>query len=308
MNIFKTVIVFVLFVISIQSYAQVTEKNYKIYSVQAGKEVTLSSIAEDMKDYDVLFYGEEHNDSVTHYLENKMLEELYFKYNSSVALSMEMFERDIQVVMNEYLKDLVREKNFRKDARVWGNYKDYRPMVEFAKTNKLDVVCANAPGRYASLASRKGQTVLLQLQDEAKKFIAPLPYDTAAGKYYEKLMETSHDTSSSSDTSKMKAPPMPHGYSMVMGQSLWDATMAYSISEYLQKNPGKKVLQVNGRFHSDEKFAIVQQLQKYSPDTKVLVISTGEDASFPNIDWTKFKHLGDYIIITDPKVPKTYKD
>ena len=308
MNIFKTVIVFVLFVISIQSYAQVTEKNYKIYSVQAGKEVTLSSIAEDMKDYDVLFYGEEHNDSVTHYLENKMLEELYFKYNSSVALSMEMFERDIQVVMNEYLKDLVREKNFRKDARVWGNYKDYRPMVEFAKTNKLDVVCANAPGRYASLASRKGQTVLLQLQDEAKKFIAPLPYDTAAGKYYEKLMETSHDTSSSSDTSKMKAPPMPPGYSMVMGQSLWDATMAYSISEYLQKNPGKKVLQVNGRFHSDEKFAIVQQLQKYSPDTKVLVISTGEGASFPNIDWTKFKHLGDYIIITDPKVPKTYKD
>jgi uncharacterized iron-regulated protein len=308
MNIFKILLVCILFVVSLQSYAQITEKNYKIYSVQAGKEVKLSDIAEDMKDYDVLFYGEEHNDSVTHFLESKMLEELYFKYNSSVTLSMEMFERDVQVVMNEYLKDLVREKNFRKDARVWSNYKDYRPMVEFAKTNKLDVVCANAPGRYASLTSRKGQTVLLQLQDEAKKFIAPLPYDTATGKYYEKLMETSHDTSSSTDTSKMKAPPMPPGYSMVMGQSLWDATMAYSISEYLQKNPGKKIFQVNGRFHSDEKYAIVQQLQKYSPDAKVLVISTGEDASFPNIDWNKFKHLGDYVIITDPKVPKSYKD
>jgi len=110
MNILKILLVCVLFTVSFQSYAQVTEKNYKIYSVQTGKEVKLSDIAEDMKDYDVLFYGEEHNDSVTHFLESKMLEELYLKYNSSVTLSMEMFERDVQVVMNEYLKDLVREK------------------------------------------------------------------------------------------------------------------------------------------------------------------------------------------------------
>ncbi len=71
MNIFKLLIICSLFVISLQSFAQVTEKNYKIYSVQAEKEVTLSEIAVDMKDYDVLFYGEEHNDSVTHFLEHK---------------------------------------------------------------------------------------------------------------------------------------------------------------------------------------------------------------------------------------------
>ena len=87
MNIFKLLIICSLFVISLQSFAQVTEKNYKIYSVQAGKEVTLSEIAVDMKDYDVLFYGEEHNDSVTHFLENKMLEELYYRYNIIVTLS-----------------------------------------------------------------------------------------------------------------------------------------------------------------------------------------------------------------------------
>jgi uncharacterized iron-regulated protein len=308
MKTIKTLFICILFAVSIQSFAQVTEKNYKIYSVKDGKEVTLTQIAEDMKDYDVLFYGEEHNDSVTHYLENKMLEELYYKYNSSVTLSMEMFERDVQTVMNEYLKDFVREKNFKKDARVWGNYKDYRPMVEFAKSSKLDVVCANAPGRYTSLASRKGQSALMQLSDDAKKFFAPLPYDTATGKYYEKLMSTMHDTSSVLDTSKTKMPPMPPGYSFIMGQSLWDATMAYSISEYLKKNPGQKVYQVNGRFHSDEKFAIVEQLKKYSPDAKVLVISSGAEDSFPNIDWNKFKHFGDYIIVTDPKVPKSYKD
>ena len=105
-------------------------------------------------------------------------------------------------------------------------------------------------------------------------------------------------------------PPMASmgGFNLIVAQSLWDATMAYSISNYLKKNKGKKVFQVNGRFHSDEGFAIVSQLKKYSPKIKSLVISTGEDDSFPNIDWNKHKHLGDYMIITDPSVPKTYKE
>lgn len=286
--------------------SQVTEKNYKIYSVKQAKEVGINDIIEDMKNNDVLFYGEEHNDSVTHYLENKIFESLFQKYQSNMALSMEMFERDVQPIMNEYLTSEIREKNFKKDARAWSNYRDYRPMVEFCKTNKLDVVCANAAGRYSNLAGRKGQKALMALPLESKKFFAPLPYDTASGKYYDKLMGLSHDPN---DTAKKAAPVMGMGgFNLVMAQSLWDATMAYSISEYLKLHKGKKVFQVNGRFHSDEGFAVVNQLKKYNPKVKVLVISSGSNDAFPNIDWNKHIHLGDYIIITDPQVPKTYKD
>ncbi len=309
MNIYRTLFIcFFLFICS-QLFAQVTEKNYKIYSVKLGKEVTLNDIAEDMKNHDVLFFGEEHNDSVAHYLENKMFEMLYQKFTNNITLSMEMFDRDVQTVMNEYLKGFIRERNFTKDARVWSNYKDYKPMVEFAKNNKLDIICANAPTRYVNLANRKGQKALIELPDESKKYFAPLPYDTASGKYYEKIMAlTAHDTTSTTDTTVKKMPPMPLGFNMIMGQSLWDATMAYSISEYLKKNKGKKAMQVNGRFHSDEGFAIVTQLKKYSQKVKSLIISAGTDESFPNIDWSKHKHLGDYIIITDPAIPKTFKE
>ncbi|MSP69568.1 MAG: hypothetical protein EXR20_04780 [Bacteroidetes bacterium] len=311
MNFIKTLLIFPLLIIGFQSFGQVSEKNYKIYSQKSGKEVTLNDIAEDMKNYDVLFFGEEHNDSVAHYLENKMFEILYLKFTNSITLSMEMFDRDVQLVMNEYLNGYIRTKNFNKDARVWNNYKDYKPMVEFAKNNKLDVICSNAPSRYTNLAGRKGQKALMELPEESKKYFAPLPYDTASGKYYEKLIQlTSHDTPLTTDTSVKNMPPMASmgGFNLIVAQSLWDATMAYSISNYVKKNKGKKVFQVNGRFHSDEGFAIVSQLKKYSPKIKSLVISTGEDDSFPNIDWNKHKHLGDYIIITDPSVPKTYKE
>lgn len=286
--------------------AQVTDKNYRIYSVKLSKEISINEIIEDMKNADVLFYGEEHNDSVTHYLESKIFESLFQKYQNNLALSMEMFERDVQPVMNEYLTSEIREKNFKKDARAWSNYRDYRPMVELCKVNKLDVVCANAAGRYSNLTGRKGQKALMALPIESKKFFAPLPYDTASGKYYDKLMGLSHDPN---DTAKKAAPVMGMGgFNLVMAQSLWDATMAYSISEYLKLNKTKKVFQVNGRFHSDEGFAIVTQLKKYSPKTRMLIISSSSDDSFPNIKWDNYKNLGDYIIITDPQVPKTYKD
>ncbi|MBK5284317.1 MAG: ChaN family lipoprotein [Bacteroidia bacterium] len=311
MNSFKALLLCSCLIIGFQSYGQITEKNFRIYSVNLGKEVTLNDIAADMRNFDVLFFGEEHNDSVTHYLEIRMLEKLFQNFSGNLSLSMEMFDRDVQTVMNEYLTGGIREKNFSKDARVWSNYKDYKPMVEFAMSNKLEIICANAPSRYTNLVGRKGQKALMELSDESKEYFAPLPYDTASGKYYEKLIAlTSHDATPASDTTVKKAPPMPsmQGFNLIMGQSLWDATMAYSISKYLKKNKGKKVMQVNGRFHSDEGWGIVTQLKKYNRKIKSLVISAVTDESFPDINWDKHKHMGDYIIITDPSVPKTFKE
>ncbi len=292
---------------------KLTEANYRVYSVKLGKEVKLADIANDMATSDVLFFGEEHNDSVTHFLEKTMFELMYATYSDKVALSMEMFDRDVQPVMNEYLKGLIREKHFNKDARIWSNYRDYKPMVEFAKEKKLDVICANAPTRYTNLAGRKGQQALMELSEASQEYFAPLPYDTASGDYYEKLTGLpQHAPGAITDTSKKVAAPtsMPGmgSFNLVMAQSLWDATMAYSISQYLKKHKGQKVMQVNGRFHSDEGFAVATQLKHYRPKVKELIISCGSDEAFPNIKWDEYKKNGDYIIITDPKVPKTYKD
>jgi uncharacterized iron-regulated protein len=292
-----------------------SEKNYRIYSVKLGKEVTMQDIVADMKNYDVVFYGEEHNDSVTHYAEKTLFVALFDKYNSAMTLSMEMFDRDVQEVMNEYLAGSIREKDFKKDARVWSNYRDYKPMVELAKEKHLDVVCANAPSRYTNIAGRKGEKGLEALPETSKKYFAPLPYDTAIGKYYEKLQEMSGHTMApapaKNDTAKQPAmsPMAMMSFDLVVAQSLWDATMAYSISEYIKAHPQKKIMQVNGRFHSEQGYAVVEQLKKYSPKTKILIVSSSSDEdSFPNIDWSKYRDLGDYIIITDPKVPKTFKD
>lgn len=289
---------------------------YKIYSGNLGKLINVNQIVEDFANYDVIIFGEEHNDAVAHYLELLFFQKLYDRYEGRIALSLEMFDRDVQVILDEYLNGQITEKHFKKDARVWINYEDYRPMVEFAKTSKIDVIAANAPMRYTNIARTRGQNALLLLSDPAKSFIAPLPYDTSTGEYRQKLLKVQEvlepllikkDTLMPGDKMQKKMPPAMMVFRINQGQSLWDATMAYAIYQYRKHNKDKKVLHVNGKFHSDEYFGVVQQLKRYDPEVKILVISSFPDDQFPEVDFALHKRLGDYIVMTDPSVARSFE-
>lgn len=303
----KAILLFLLFPFCLNAQEKLTEANYRIYSVKQGKEIQVKGIVQDMKDYDVLFFGEEHNDSVAHFLEKTVLELLQLKFGTELALSLEMFDRDVQPIMNEYLKNFMREKSFIKDARAWSNYPDYKPMIMFAKENSMDVICANAPGRYAYLAGKRGQKGLLALPEESKGYLAPLPYDTATGEYYLKLADMAgHGPATSATETKVVSSGI---FNLNDAQSLWDATMAHSISQYLKKNKTKKIMHVTGKYHADYGYGVVAQLKSYNSKTKPLIISTVcGDETYPTIDWNKYKNMGDFIIVTDPSVPKTYVD
>ncbi|WP_090992246.1 ChaN family lipoprotein [Pedobacter insulae] len=292
MNLRKTII-FVALLCPIITLAQDIARHYKVYDVKNDKTIAIDAIVSDLKNADVLFFGEEHNDSIGHYLETELFKKIAFAYPNKAALTMEMFHSDIQLVINEYLKGIISEKNFIKEARAWNNYKDYKAMVELAKANQLDVIGANAAARYSNAVTRSGLEILHQLPESSKQFLAPLPIDTATGRYYDKFIETLGGHSMG-------------GMKVYQTQNFWDATMAWSIARYLKKNKSKKIFQVNGRFHSDEKLGTLAKLQRYAPKVKILNISCFSAEDFDNPDWSKYKHLGDYVIVTDPKVKRSF--
>lgn len=275
------------------------EDHYKIYDTRTKQIITVDKIIEDCSKANVLFFGEEHNDSAGHYLENIIFQALHKKFGNDIALSLEMFESDNQVALNDYLAGFIPEDRLEKDVRLWKNYKDYRPMIEFAKQNKLNVIAANPPRRYVTMVSRRGMRSLDSLSKDSKKFLPPLPYDTLTGRYREKFFEI------------MKGSPGGDNPRVYHSQSLWDAGMSDNMYKFWKKNKSKKIFHCVGRFHSDEKLGTLAQLQKRKPKLKILNISCFSDASFSNPDpmaigWEKFSHLGDYIIITDPNLKKTY--
>ena len=270
------------------------DDHYKIYDTRTKQMISVEKIIEDCNKADILFFGEEHNDSAGHYMENIIFQALHKQYGNDITLSLEMFEEDNQTALNDYLDGFIPEDRFSKDVRLWSNYKDYRPMIEYAKRNKLNVIAANPPRRYVSMVSRRGMRSLDSLSKDAKKFLPPLPYDTLTGRYREKFMET------------MKGSPGGGSPNIYYSQSLWDAGMSYSIYSYQKKNKHKKIFHCVGRFHCDEKLGTLAQLQKRKPGLKILNISSFSDASFSNPDWSTFSNLGDYIILTDPNLKKTF--
>ena len=94
---------------------------------------------------------------------------------------------------------------------------------------------------------------------------------------------------------------------MIYSQALWDATMADSIAENLKNNKTALIVHLNGSFHTENRLGIVEHLQKYRPNTKVLVITMLYAEDFQNFDRSKMNGLGDFVILTDAKVPRSGK-
>lgn len=263
---------------------------YKIYSVKRKKEIDLDRMIRDLRGTDVIFFGEEHDDSVAHVLQLSVLQGLHQQSKRPVALSMEMFQSDVQLVLDEYINYIITETNLERDGRLWKNYKDYRPMVEYARENGLYVLAANAPSRYTNRVTRSGLGSLNELSKEARELLAPLPIDTLTGRYHEKFSKMMGEHEG------MK------GMQIYQSQNLWDATMAWRIAQLARKRPKGQILHLNGRFHSDEKLGTYNQLTGYAPKLDCVNISTFSHETFDAPQWKEWQHLGDFIIITNPLV------
>lgn len=282
---------------SVVAQTTISEANYRIFDAQ-GNPAAIERIVEKINKTDVIFLGEQHDDTVAHALQMRIFQAAFEKYGKDrkVALSMEMFERDVQTVVDEYLKNYISENHFISSSRAWGNYKtDYRPLVEFAKQNKLDVIAANAPRRYVNMVSRLGKDSINQLSPDAKKWLAPLPYSEASAAYAKKFNALMGQTT---DSTNQHSP-------MLASQTLWDATMAYSVSEYLKQNKNALIVHLNGSFHTENRLGTVEHLLKYKPDARVLVVTMKYQENFTTFDKAKDENLGDFVILTDAKVPRS---
>ncbi len=287
------------FILMNSIFGQANPENYRIYDAK-GNPATLNQILDAIGKNEVVFLGEQHDDSTAHALQAEIFRKTMENYakGRKVALSLEMFERDVQTILNEYLAGLITEKKFLDDSRPWGNYKtDYRPLVEYAKQNQIPVIAANSPRRYVNMVSRNGREALSKLSPEAKKWLPPLPYSEPSKTYGDKfkaLMGASPEAQMGIDK-------------ILASQSLWDAGMSYSISEFLKQNKDALIVHLNGAFHTENRLGTVEHFLKYRSKAKVLVVTLRYEDDFKNFDKTKHTDIGDFVILTDAKQPRSQR-
>lgn len=262
---------------------------YLIYSGK-GKQVAFSKMLKEVYEADVVFVGELHDNPISHWMELQLTKALFEHKKDKLVLGAEMFEADNQLIMNEYLNGVISEKNFLNEMRLWKNYEtDYKPLVEFAKKNKLNFVASNVPRRYASLVYGKGLEGLNELDSIAKTFIAPLPitYDPEVACYKNMLaMSGGHG-----------------GDNLPKAQALKDATMAHFILANLNK--GQVFLHFNGAYHSDDHQGIVWYLKQQKKDLKIVTISTVLQQDVNTLD-EDYNGKADFILCVNSDMTSTH--
>lgn len=265
---------------------------YKLFDAN-GKSVKYSKLFDAADDADIVFFGELHNNPISHWLQLELTKKLYENKSEDLVLGAEMFESDNQLLMDEYLSDKISVKSFEKEARLWNNYKtDYKPLVEFAKDHQLKFVATNIPRRYASVVHKNGFEALEELSPEAKSLIAPLPvkYDANLDGY-KAMLEGMEGMGAHANPNLPKA------------QAIKDATMAHFILESWEK--GKTFIHYNGAYHSNDYEGIVWYLKQENPKLKILTITTVEQDTITDLN-EEFNNLADYIICVPSDMTKTY--
>ncbi len=290
-------------VMAVTAGAQTTDKSlYTIFDGE-GRQVSLDELIGRLSETDVVFLGEYHDDAVGHAFQLEVFKEAYTRFGKerTVALSMEMFERDVQYIVDEYLRDQISEEHFLASSRPWKNYKtDYRPLVEFAKEKRLAVIAANAPRRYVNMVSRSGRNSLDSLSKEARNTLPPLPYGVSSAAYTDKFRSLmSQMPAASGENSNIDK--------ILESQTLWDASMGYSISRFLKKARNPLVVHLNGGFHTESRLGTPEQLKKYRKKTQFLVVTMRYEKDFRKFDPAKHKGIGDFVVLTDASQPRSGK-
>jgi len=257
-----------------------------IIDEDAGREVDLDAMVGRLAQEEVVFFGETHLDENTHRLELAVYEGLIARTGGKVVLAMEMFERDVQPALDDYLAGRIDEQEFMVKARVWSNYRTgYRALIEEAKRRGLPVVASNAPRSMLRKVGMGGREAFDALPPEERALLPDELLPTGEA-YWERVARAvrGHAMGGTDPDARLTS-----------AQSLWDNTMGDSCAKALARWPGWVVLHVNGGFHSQYRDGTVHQLLARRPETRVAVLEAVPVDEFRGFDPFGNANRADYL-------------
>jgi uncharacterized iron-regulated protein len=252
----------------------------RVYDTRRGAFTDFESMVADLARADVVFVGEQHDDARTHRLEEALLGGLR-RRKITPAVSLEMFERDVQGVVDRYLAGSIAEPQFLQESRPWPRYAtDYRPLVEMAKSEGWAVVAANVPRRVASAVAKSGEPAIEQLPAADRALVAArleCPHDAYFARFTEAM--TDHSASENKSSAAASTPPTAEQRATTdryyRSQCAKDETMAESVARAVTDRAGKPgpVVHFTGAFHSDFGAGTAERTRRRLPGRRIAVVS-----------------------------------
>jgi uncharacterized iron-regulated protein len=283
----------------------------RVYSSREKRFTDFEAMLAELSRADVVFVGEQHDDPNTHRLERAILEGLA-RRRTSIALALEMFERDVQPALDDYIASRLTEEDFLKASRPWPRYAtDYRPLLEFARAHKWPIVAGNVPRRYASQVAKTGLASLDSLPPAERAFVAKdiqCPPDDYFKRFSEAMNQhpaSSNAKASDEENARKEAERRETTNRLYQAQCIKDETMAESVAALYQgkskpdaENASALVVHFNGAFHSDYHLGTAARVKQRAPKAAIRVVTILPVADLDALTPDTQRKRADYLIFT----------
>ena len=273
--------------LSVGLTGQDAPRAYKLFN-RKGKSASYKKMLADLRDADVILFGEYHNNPIAHWMQQEVAGDL-----GGYDLGLEMFETDEQAALDRFMDGKLTVAQL--DSTIgglWPNFQtDYLPLLTQAREAGARAVATNTPRRYARMVFQRGFVVLQSLSALEQQELPPLPppYDGELSMY--KAMVTDGLGPGHASENFPKA------------QAIKDATMAWFIAKNLRS--GRPMLHLNGSYHSDNYEGIGWYLRQYKPQLKVVTITTLEQPDVRKLEAASVG-VADYTLLVPASMTKTY--
>jgi uncharacterized iron-regulated protein len=213
----------------------------------------------------VIVVGETHDNQADHDLQLKIIRTLR-EGGLPLAVGLEMFRAESQELLDKWWRWGMSTEQFEVIYREnWGRpWPLYRDIFLYSRQKRIPLVGLNLPREIVSKVAREGYGSLTEAE---RKKLPPGITCTLNEAYRAYIRKTFTEHAQSSGRS------FDH---FCEAQMLWDTAMAIYALEYLDKNPGSRMVILAGSVHA-WKQAIPRQIATMRPDMTVSVILPAPD-------------------------------
>ena len=187
----------------------------------------------------VLLVGETH-DRYDHHQNQLSVIRALRERGMDLAVGMEFFQSPFQPHLDAFLRGEINEKQLLKKSEYYNrwryDYRLYRDILEYSRTQGIPLVALNAPSELVARVSRGGLEALTP-EERSGLVLSPPGGDRA----YEARLRPVFELHGTMDEARFKR--------FADVQRLWDAHMARTASDFLSSNPEKKLIILAGSGH-----------------------------------------------------------
>jgi uncharacterized iron-regulated protein len=238
--------------------------------VKPENSATLPELMTNLRSERLIYVGETHTSFADHLVQLSVLRSMASR-PEGLALGVEWFQKKFQPVLDDYLAGRIDEAEMLRRTEYFDRWRFdwrlYRPIVQFAKDKGIPIIALNASAELTSAIGRQGINSL----PKALREELPDSYDVSDKAYEAALREVYLAHSRGNDEAGFQR--------FTEVQLTWDETMAQSVSEYLDNNPGGRMLVLAGKGHIGGRSGIPNRVTRRTGIEGVTLVSYDPNAS-----------------------------